>query len=491
MSATFETLCTLDGRLAASGIPPLTAWWRGQIARFYSHPTAHTLVGQVGRGGAKSHTAVKVALNETLFGEWQIPPGERHYWIFLSENKAEAQQRLRLLERALEVLGVAFDRTGDEIALRDLPRGFIVRAAEIGAVSGFRSFGFSADELAKWPSEGCAPAKEVIASANAMTVTHPGAHKLLISSPVSVVDFHYDRFAQGDTEAQIVANAPSWVANPDGISEEQTHELEPDAAVHAREYGARPSAAAGLAFGDIEAMERAFQPTVPGYTYSRPFVSIDPSNLTEGGDGFCYSIAAWALPSRQRVLALDADRNIIRDEWKRETYLPPQTKRLLRVAEIGGWENQELAQTSIEQVVARIAERAVAWGATSVYSDQRESTSLGALFTQRELLFKPYVWSQPSKEEAIRFLRRMLRESTLSIVPHAGMRREMLSLAYRFTRSGGLEYQTRGRDWISTLITIGHVLTDPDATGAASLWAPPVEGNPYTNIGGRYLAPGR
>ncbi len=235
MTASAASLFELDARLAAAGHHPLTVFWREQLARFYGHTSAHTLVGRVGRGGAKSHTSAKVALNETLFGDWAIPPGERHFWAFASRTKDEATQRLLLLESFLRALRVRFETKGDEIALLDSPRGFRVFACQVGAVSGFRCFGYSADELAKWNVEGVNPSGEVCASLNAMTITHPGARRLLVSSPLGLSDYHAQRFDRGDATDQVTVYAPSWVANPDGITEPATHDAEPDERIRKRE----------------------------------------------------------------------------------------------------------------------------------------------------------------------------------------------------------------------------------------------------------------
>jgi hypothetical protein len=195
VTATFETLLALDHELESAGHHPLTPWWRDQLERWYRHPTARTLVARVGRGGAKSRTAVVVSLNEVLHGDWEVPPGEFHYWAFASQNVGEASQRLTLIERCLRDLRIPCDRVGDEIRLKDMPRGWRVFACQIGAVSGFRAFGRCGDELAKWRSADrlANPAVEVVTSMTAMTVTHEGARALLISSPMGHSDYHAKR----------------------------------------------------------------------------------------------------------------------------------------------------------------------------------------------------------------------------------------------------------------------------------------------------------
>jgi hypothetical protein len=272
VSATYESLIALDDEIArCTGQFTLSPFWRAFGERGYRHPTAGMWIGQVGRGGAKSFFSRRVGLNECVNGDWDIPSGERHYFLFGSENRDEALQRIAGLETDLRALGIRFERDGDEIRLVDLPRGFIVRAARIGAFSGFRAFGYALDELAKIKADPTLanPAPELISSANAMLVTHQRSttdrpKRLLLSSPFSVVDAHYEAFARGDTPDQLVVNAPSWIANP-GITEEETRRLEPEESTWLREYKAIPSAAAGLAFGEPSLVEACFGPMPEGY----------------------------------------------------------------------------------------------------------------------------------------------------------------------------------------------------------------------------------
>lgn len=274
MPASFASLCLLDDQLVEGGHHGLTPFWRERTEALYSSGRS-TLVGRVGRGGAKSHTSSKVALNEVLFGKWRIPPGEYHYWAFVSARKDEAEQRIVLLESFLRALGIRFDTKGPTIKLRDQPRGFKVFACNIGAVSGFRCLGYSADELAKWNVEGVNPSAEVCASLNAMTVTHPGSKRLLISSPLGVTDYHATRFDLGETADQLTAFAPSWIANPAGISEDDTHKAEPDERVWAREYAAIPGSGITDDWFGV-AVSRSVRSKLPEWKpWMRTFLAID------------------------------------------------------------------------------------------------------------------------------------------------------------------------------------------------------------------------
>lgn len=441
--ATFETLERLDADLAARGHHPLTPFWRRELARWYAHPTARTLVGRVGRGGAKSHTSVKVALNETLFGDWQVPPGEVHYWGYASTSTPEAYQRLNLLERMLLDLGIKHTKSGDELVLRDQPRGWRVFAATVGAVSGFRAFGFSGDELSKWHSRDtyANPAAEVIASMNAMAVTHPRSRRLLISSPLGLDDFHAERFKLGETRDQIVVQAPSWVANP-GVSEADCRASEPDPRVFAREYEAIPQAAKLAAF-DAAAVERAFAMQVPRSinAYGR-FGLVDVSSGKK--DTFAYAVAGW-----REVAGLER----------------------LVVEHVDGVEGRFFEQSSGEKIVADIAGEFKARGVYEVFGDQRESMMVSAAFARHGLSFREKVWTAPAKERAVATVRRWFAEGRLVLPPHARLRGELLSFEERITSSGAFTFGARGTghdDYVAVLLTAAMADLDGELAGSPS-----------------------
>jgi len=436
MTATFETLSRLDARLVKAGVRPLTKFWRTHLQRLYAHPSARTLVGRVGRGGAKSHTSAKVALNEVLFGDFDVPPGEVHYFAFVSRLKEEAQQRKRLLEDFLTKLGFPFDSEGDQITLRDRRVGFRVLASNIAAVSGFRAIGFAADELAKWGAEDdrASPAGEVIASLNAMCITHPRARKLLISSPFGMVDYHYERVEQGNTAEQIVCTAASWEANPDGISEAQTRASEPDLRVWSREYLAVPSSTESGAFDAHDATGAFALELEPA---GERFIVTDPSDLR--GDTW-----AWSLVS--------------------------QTKHGgLAMLEIDG----ESERVVVDTVVERIATLADEHGVSRIFGDQRNAPYLEAAFPKFGLSYKSYPWSLSSKDAAVYKIRQLMRERALALPKDDRLRRELFALKARYGSNGQISYQSNGVDYASCVITLGHVIAAGDISCAAcpeTLW---------------------
>ncbi|KKK85138.1 hypothetical protein LCGC14_2776340, partial [marine sediment metagenome] len=84
------------------------------------------------------------------------------------------------------------------------------------------------DEVSRWIDDrGRNPATEVIASITPGLISTGG--KLWgISSPMGIDDAHAKAFSRGDGDGQMVAFAPTWVANAGMYSEELCHEMEPD-----------------------------------------------------------------------------------------------------------------------------------------------------------------------------------------------------------------------------------------------------------------------
>jgi hypothetical protein len=450
VTATFKTLCQLDTALVAKGHHGLTPFWRSTLERFYAHPTARALVARVGRGGAKSHTSAKVGLNETLFGDWKIPPGEVHYWAYVSKTKDEAAQRLVLIASMLTALGFPHDVAGDTITLSDMSRGFKVFACQVGAVSGFRCYGYSADELAKWQGANYSnPAEEVCASLGAMTITHPGARRLLISSPFGEDGLHFDSFERGDNAHQVVAQAASWVANPAGITEEAARAVEQDPKIFAREYEAIADSIVSNAF-EREDVLGCYGRRLIGVPQSSSFLAIDASSLR--GDAF-----AWV-----------------------EGKLTDKGEVSIELA--NGWDDAQQRGITMNTVVDRLADRCDALGTSIVFGDQRESASLAALFEKRGIELKSYAWSEPSKDAAIVTLRRWMREGKLALCEHDKLKRELLGLRARLLPSGRVHYLSNGVDYASCLITLAH------AQNAGELIAG--TGNPVLDAIGEMLARG-
>jgi hypothetical protein len=428
--AILAQLAVIEAALVKAGVHPTSPYWRKAHRRKYGHPTARLEIQMVGRGGDKTRDSVVEGIAETTAGAHEVPRGERHYFTHLSENIAEASKTLGIYEQYLRILKIPHTRTGDTIELGKMPRGIKVLSARVGAVSGWRCFGWTADEVAKWrdADTGANPAGEVIASVRAMTVTHPNARGRMRSSPMGKTGLFYESWKRGDTAAQLVGHAPTWIANP-SVSEEHTLSLEPDPRIWAREYAAQAQAGVLAAF-DYDKVLRCWTHTENIVAYGEPIVAIDPS---EGkSDGY-----AWSVVSRCRT---DKGRDMI------------------VVSYIDGLAGKFWDQIGSDEVVARIAGVARHWGAKTIHSDPRNEFGLRDAFRRVGLSFRAHNWTEGSKIEAVARLRRWLADEQLIIaVPHEKMRQELLDFEEVIdARTGQLKFGARGRkhdDFVATLIT--------------------------------------
>ena len=426
--ATFESLLEIDAKLVAAGHYPLLDWWRDRLEEFYNHPTATSLIGRVGRGGAKSSTSVKVGVNEILNGSFEVPPGEIHYWAQVSESKPEAEQRIRLYRSFFEALGIEHEPTADQIIIPSLRRGVRVFACQIGSVSGFRCIGYAADEAAKWENRdhSANPAKEVIASIEAMTITHPGTRSLVISSPWGIDDYHYELFERGNTEEQIVVSAPTWVANPTVTKERCLTLAKGDDKILDREYGAVPGGTVTSALDPID-VKAAFGTRLSHSVRGNSCVCIDASSLR--GDAFAWLVATECLDG-------------------------------IKITLVDGVEGEDLRSHKMQEVVDKITSCAAKNNAEQVFGDQRESASLSSMFGAAGLGYTPYDWNQTSKDLAFQLLRRLLRERRIEFCEHPKLRNQLRDVKARLVPSGKTTYATNGLDYLSAVVTLMHALLE-------------------------------
>jgi hypothetical protein len=406
--------------LAAAGHHPLTTWWRSELPAFYES-SADTLIAMVGRGGAKSHTSAKLSLNEVLFGGWTVPPGELHFWAFVSASKDEADQRLRLLESFLRALKVPFTTDGDTIRLTELALGWRVFAGTIAAASGFRCIGYSVDEAAKLQIKGKNPLEEIVTSLNAMTVTHAAQRpkRILISSPQSKLDYFYRRWEAGNNAQQVALHAPTWVANP-SVSREATLLAEPDPRYHAREYAAVPT--------DIEE-ESFFGEAVD--------VAIDVGRITPQP----------YFPGRRYIAAID---QAFKNDWfgyavvtSEPGPVDPATqerthRRVTVIQEAGSWKPNRMAPSALlkrlkVEVLSRFDDT------ERVLADQDSIAPLTELARGVGLRLAEVPWTgtgERSKLERFRAVRLAMLEGTLRIPDVSKLVEEFRSIKTVMTEAG-------------------------------------------------------
>jgi len=289
----FARLMELDEELVRKGWPPMTDWWKETLRAFYASKKRR-LVIRAGRKGIKSSSMCRVSVAEALGGGHILRPGDLGLFPFLSENRPEAHNRIFTIKQILDAIGMKWEPMNGDVFVPERRISFGVRAGRVGAVSGPVVVGFVGDEVAKWRDEdtGANPATEVLRSLRPAMITQPSAHEFLISSPWSTMDAHYEAFEEGDTEDQMVAHAPSWVANPT-ITEADTRKLERDHVTWMREYAAIPMSGGTTMFFDAQAVDAAVK------DYPLPRAAEAGAVITAGGDfGFQSDSSALAMVHR-------------------------------------------------------------------------------------------------------------------------------------------------------------------------------------------------
>lgn len=422
-----------DKLLVRAGFPPLSPWWWETFESFLRNRATRralrSLVLRVGRRGGKSSSLSRLAVCWAQHGPWSVSPGDVGVIPFLSVHRDEANGRLRTIEAILAALSIGHRRTSEGIELSGRPVVFKVFAATTQAVVGFTSILEIGDELAAWrdADTNANPAAEVLSYLAPTRATQPWSFRLLCSSPRSTDDAHYSLMERGDTADQQVAEAPTWVANPT-LTEEETHALEPDLRVWAREYAAIPQASVLGAF-DADAIERAFAPRSCAMERGQCVLVVDPSSGKK--DAWAACEAGWSKGSDGR--------------------------NYLVVHRIEGVEGSFWKQVSGDEVVERFATMAKNAGIYEVHADQRESLMLAAAFQRHQLKYIEHPWTASNKPAAVAMVRRWLAEGTLVLPEHRKLKSELFKFEERSTPSGGFTFGARGNghdDYVALLITL-------------------------------------
>jgi hypothetical protein len=403
-------LLDIDAALEREGVPPISPYWRGEAERFYRHASARLLVECVGRGGDKSRTSTKMAIAEVLAGSFRVPPGERHYFTHVAENRDEAAKTLAVLEQYLRILRVGFARSSDTIELQQLPLGFKVLACRVGAVSGWRCIGWTADECAKWDNEGTDPSTEVIASIRAMTVTHPEARGRMFSSPLGILGHFYDTWIRGDAADQVVGHAASWEANP-SITEERTRQLERDERKWQREYKAVPTQETDQSMFTAVLLDRVTRATpgdVPkegGVTY---VAAMDPGYVR---NPWTFVIAGKRLVGNRVKRSV-----VLAREWRGTDAYPNDPRRILR----------------------EIAPLCRLYGIDGVYTDQYEKYGLQAIAEEPEIAIGVWVRDQNATARLASYeaLLMEISDDEVELPKHEQLRADLLAVRQRLTPNG-------------------------------------------------------
>lgn len=414
----------IEVRLRAEGFRETSPWWRETIERWYRAGRPQ-LVARVGRRGGKSSTLARLAVAEALYGHHDVQPGDLAYAAVISTDRSEGVGRLLTIEAILDALRVPYEPVSGiplAIGLTGRGVGFRVFTASIKGVSGFTGFFILCDEVAKWADAdtGANPATEVLASVRPTMATMRNARIVLSSSPFGMLDAHWDAFEEGDTKFQCVGFAPTWLANP-SITEERSHDLEPNEAMWRREYAAIPQAEAEsslLTEALVDAATRV--PRIPSEAERKMHPLITTADLPfEQGRRY---VAAMDPATRRHVWTLvvatqgyDRKRAVVlAREWRPTPSMPLTPSVVLR----------------------EIASLLKPYGTRSVITDQASADALAELGRQAGLVLIEEPWSQPEIRRTSEHALKLLQEGLLELPPDPQVKADLLGIRKQLTRSG-------------------------------------------------------
>ncbi|MEI9936678.1 MAG: hypothetical protein WDO69_05590 [Pseudomonadota bacterium] len=432
----------MDRALVAKGFPPTSPLWRAEIERFLRARRRRWVV-RAGRRAGKSSTMCRLAVAWAVAGLWYVPPGDVGVVSFVSIDRTEATARIRTIASILTSISVPFEQRAEEVELKNSPVVFRVSTCSVNSV-GYTSILIFADECARWESRDSManPAREVIASQMPTLATQPFGFLVASSSPWSVDDFHAEMFALGDTDFQLVSAGATWLFNPT-LTEAGTRLDQPDERIWLREYAAIPSSSVAAAF-DADLVLHAMTPRMPLGKHVASWIAIDPSSPSAGGKHDGFGVVAGYVTDQDEV-AMCA----------------------------GGELSGELG---IRKIVDSIVALSSAMGVRTIFSDQRESSTLGEILSQHGLTLIPYNWTEGSKQEAVAIVNRWIEERRLIVVPPVAgtvqstaqeggfdrLRRELLQIKARMMPSGRIQYNTSGLDVASCIVTLAHAAIKGD-----------------------------
>lgn len=479
------SLLSMDAVLTKHGVPALSQRWKEGLARFLRRGVRR-LVIRAGRRSGKSLTLCKIAVAMALYADIRVPTGDIAWAIFVSTTVKEAQARLHTIATFLDKLGVPYDRSGDEIRLKDgAPLGFQVLAANYKTGVGRTAFMLVGDEMSRWEADGLNPSEEVWSAFTPMTATIEAAIEIASSSPLSTLDLHYKLCEMGDTDFQSVLQGPTWQFNPT-VSEAKCRELAGSDRIFNREYRAIPTGAISAAF-DIDDVAAAFRDP-PAHTAQGLCMVVDPSS--GGRDGYAYGFASWCYPpsvseflTEKKYLGQrhgwiteykrDAEGKPIPNPAYEKEYAPP----FLRFSGLGQFKEARKRGISGARIVAELAGKCKAAGVHVVHSDQREQFLLESEFAKFGIKLLAHPYTNPNKVQSVERVQSWLRDRMLVLPPaepqSEELRKQMLQFDQRITPSGAVTFAGRGTtpdDLVSLLITAA--IGDSEQTLAMSPYTP-------------------
>lgn len=526
---------------AQPGFEPLTPPWAATLRLFYGLPlTAEDveflatatgrsraalesyaghgfaeLWARVGRRGRKSAVAALVADYEAIYGGHgaHLIPGEIALIPTISKDLGGASTVRRFEHSYLDALGIAYQETkfgsiavtlieGSSVALACLactseaPRGPAIPVAILDEIAFYKT-----SEVYENPDT------EILAALRPAMAQFPGRKLLAISSPFAEMGvFHttVEGALANDSEHRTLAvEGPTWKWSPT-VTEALTHELEPDEAVHSREYGAKPAqigAANVFASGGVDACFTHQIPESDQVQYFQPLGVLDMSS--GGSDATCAGVAQVVLvpeiydesngclhhgrralinehgifirmiPTVSRMV--DGELQEIQPIHPRRAYL---TLREVLVTPGGFW-----GQINGEELMRPIGEMFRRWGVRHCYADKFERGLASNELRKFGVMFTDLAWTNEMKHDAVLRLKRLMSDGQLMLCACDRLNAELKTYQQKPLAGGLFRYAAKGKhhdDAVALCINLAVL----EISGH-------LHGSELFNRGGRTEVPGR
>jgi hypothetical protein len=350
----------------------------------------------------------------------------------------------------LTVLGARHERRGEEVELLDRPVVFRVHTASTRGVVGFTCLLAIVDEGARLrdAETGANPAREILASLSP-TLATTGGRLVFSSSPWGETDHHAELYARGEDEAQAVAYAPTWIANPT-ITEARTRALEPNPAVWSREYAAMPVASVTsiATKADLDAITRrgvTKLPRIPGARYV--------ATLDAGLRNDAWVVCVWCLQLR-RSPGGEIDPVVTQGAL---LHLQPSF----------------LRKIVLEDAIKATTELLREYGATTVFADGHYADALSPKLAESGVTLKVMSMTSAAITARVEALQLRVQNGTIALLDHTAQEKELLQAQLVAHPGGRLTLRAPVRRGAHDDI-VSAILLAVDAEAAPRL--PPADG---------------
>lgn len=299
----------------------------------------------------------------------------------------------------------------------------------------------------------------------------PGAQILYPGSPWAPEGWAFDAFTEhfGRPSSELVVlRGRAWFMNPSWWTPARVeHYRRHNPRVYQTDLCANFGVSEDAAF-DLEDIAASFaprpelDPDAGLYLPCRAIVATDFSSLRR--DDTVAILARMYVPRGERLNKV-VNGVVQRDEDGKMIYLDIPTTNLLVVESILSWRPGEAL---MDQIVDTIAAEARAEGVYDIVGDQHAMATYEAMFRRKSMRFTAIPWTATNKEDAVLFLRRLLRERSLCLPESAKTLREQLGNYVERKTPSGYRYEGRGAkdDHAQALLTLAMAAEERLLPGA-------------------------